>query len=168
MFVRVCVCMYVGVCVCVCPCVVCLCARVCVCVIATKGLQSSFRRESYGHFFHFFCCQLWVLFESFEVLHRRQLLTFCCLIIKYFITNIFSNVTTCESLFQSVFFFFFFFFFFCLFALTTQLKLFLSAMFQHPCIRAKKVCAWLKGEMEENIRWLKEEVSEAQTGQRAP
>lgn len=42
---------------------------------------------------------------------------------------------------------------------------FLGALFHHPCVSAKKVGAWLKGEMEENsggeYQMVEEEESEA-------
>lgn len=110
-------------------------------------------------FFHLFCCQLWVLFESFEVLHIRQLLTFCCLMISsIFIATISSNATIEKTFSECCFFLAHrldkLFNVLCVCVCFLFIFLFLfwggSAMFQHPYISVKKLCAWLKGEVEEN------------------
>lgn len=86
-------------------------SRVCVCT-CNKGC---FQEAKLLFFFHFFslCCQVRVWFDSFEVLHKRQLLTFCCLMTSSVFTPVISSNTltqlwkglACDSLFPKCCFF---------------------------------------------------------------
>lgn len=133
-------------------------------------------------FFHLFCCQLWVLFESFEVLHIRQLLTFCCLMISsIFIATISSNATIEKTFSECCFFlahrldklfnvlcvcvcvFYLFFYFY--FGVVVQCFSTLTSVLRNcvPDWRER----WRRT-VEENIRWLWRRRAKPKQGQRAP